>query len=59
MPVIDPEFRSLIGPPTAEERRQLEANLQADGCRDALVIWAETDILQDGLDPTADDPDDD
>lgn len=43
---IDPEFRSLIPPLTAEERAQLEANLIADGCRDALVLW--NGILLDG-----------
>jgi ParB-like chromosome segregation protein Spo0J len=36
---VDPEFHALIPPLSAEERRQLEANLQADGCRDPLVVW--------------------
>jgi hypothetical protein len=43
---IDPEFRALIPPLTAEERQQLEANIVRDGCRDALVVW--NDILLDG-----------
>jgi hypothetical protein len=43
---INPEFRSLIGPLTKEERQQLEANLVAEGCRDPLVIWM--GILLDG-----------
>jgi len=43
---IHPEFRSLIGPPTKEERQQLEANLIAEGCRDPLVTW--NGILLDG-----------
>ncbi len=43
---IHPEFRSLIGPPTKEERQQLEANLVAEGCRDPLVTW--NGILLDG-----------
>ncbi|MCZ2153415.1 MAG: hypothetical protein LC114_05875 [Bryobacterales bacterium] len=43
---INPEFRSLIGPLTKEERQQLEANLVAEGCRDPLVIWK--GILLDG-----------
>jgi DNA methylase len=38
-PRVDPEFQSLIAPLTQEERRQLEANLAAEGCRDALVVW--------------------
>lgn len=43
---IHPEFRSLIGPLTKEERQQLEANLVAEGCRDPLVTW--NGILLDG-----------
>lgn len=39
IPIIDPEFQSLIPPPTAEELAQLEANLLTDGCRDPLVTW--------------------
>lgn len=45
---IDPEFRSLIPPLTDEERRQLEANVRADGCRDPLVVWNGKNILLDG-----------
>jgi hypothetical protein len=48
---IDPEFESLIQPLTAEERRQLEANLMAEGCRDPLSVWPVADgppILLDG-----------
>jgi N6-adenosine-specific RNA methylase IME4 len=36
---IDDEFKSLIPPLRADERRQLEANLVSDGCRDPLVVW--------------------
>jgi 16S rRNA G966 N2-methylase RsmD len=39
VPKVDPEFAALIAPLTAEERQQLEANLIAHGCRDALVTW--------------------
>lgn len=46
IPKIDPEFRSLIAPLKPEERRQLEANIVAEGCRDALVTW--NSILLDG-----------
>lgn len=38
--IVDPEFKALIPPLSAEERAQLEANLLADGCRDPLVVWA-------------------
>jgi hypothetical protein len=37
---IDPEFESLIAPLAAEEHVQLEANLLAEGCHDALMVWA-------------------
>jgi DNA methylase len=43
---IHREFRALIGPPTKDERQQLEANLVAEGCRDRLVTW--NGILLDG-----------
>ena len=39
VPKVDKEFAALIAPLTAEERQQLEANLIAHGCRDALVVW--------------------
>lgn len=47
-PRVDPEFQSLIAPLTPEERRQLEANIVAEGCRysDALVVW--NGVLLDG-----------
>jgi hypothetical protein len=45
---IDPEFRDLIPPLTAEEREYLKISLLAEGCRDPLVMWAETGILVDG-----------
>ena len=45
---IDPEIRQLIPLLTTEERSGLEASLKADGCRDALVVWAEKHILLDG-----------
>jgi len=43
---IDPDFRALIPPLSPEERATLEANLQADGCRDPLVVWQ--GVLLDG-----------
>lgn len=36
---IDGEFKRLIPPLSAEERKQLEENILKDGCRDALVVW--------------------
>ena len=46
--IIDAEFKALIPPLAAEERKQLEANLIAEGCRDALVVWSGKGILVDG-----------
>jgi hypothetical protein len=45
-PRVDPEFQSLIAPLMPEERRQLEANIATEGCRDALVVWK--GVLLDG-----------
>jgi hypothetical protein len=39
VPTIDKEFAALIAPLSSEEHHQLEANLIAHGCRDALVVW--------------------
>ena len=36
---IDPEFKALIPPLSKEEYQQLEENILAEGCRDALVVW--------------------
>jgi site-specific DNA-methyltransferase (adenine-specific) len=36
---IDPEFKALIPPLSPEEKTQLEKNILAEGCRDALVVW--------------------
>jgi N6-adenosine-specific RNA methylase IME4 len=38
-PIIDPEFQRLIPPLEASELWQLEENIRAHGCRDALVTW--------------------
>lgn len=45
---VDPELHALIPALSDDERTQLEANVLAEGCRDALVVWAETGILLDG-----------
>jgi len=39
VPKVDPEFAAIIAPLSAEEHQQLESNLVAEGCRDALVVW--------------------
>lgn len=45
---VDPEFRDLIPPQTAEERAGLEASILDEGCREALVVWKGHNILVDG-----------
>jgi hypothetical protein len=45
---IDKEFKSLIFPLSDDEYKLLEQNIIRDGCRDALVVWKEEDILLDG-----------
>lgn len=44
--VIDEEFKALIPALTADEYKQLEDNIVAEGIRDALVTWQ--GILVDG-----------
>ena len=46
--IIDPEFKSVIPPLTPEEKKQLEETLIKEGCRDALLIWKNHNILIDG-----------
>jgi ParB-like chromosome segregation protein Spo0J len=41
---IDPEFQALIHPLSPDELTHLEANIQAEGCRDPLVLWNGTII---------------
>src|SRR5262245_44743181 len=45
---IDPGFRDTIPSLREDEQRQLEANILAHGCREPLVVWAETSLLLDG-----------
>jgi len=45
---IDPEFQSLVPPLSKDERAELEASLIAEGCRDALVVWAGQGVIVDG-----------
>lgn len=39
---IDPEFKALIPPLSADELEQLRLNMEADGCRNPLVVWGDT-----------------
>lgn len=43
---IDSEFKNLIPPLTADERKGLEESILREGCRDALVTW--NGVLIDG-----------
>lgn len=45
---VDPEFKALIPPLSPEEFSQLEANVIADGCREAIVIWGPDRLIVDG-----------
>lgn len=45
---LDPELAAFIPPLDPSERAGLETSLLAEGCRDPLVVWAETGILIDG-----------
>lgn len=49
--LIDDEFQGLIPPLSDIERLQLEQNIEAEGCRDPLVVWlteSGDEILVDG-----------
>lgn len=40
---IKPELKALIPPLAEDERKQLEQNIIADGCREPLVVWKNGD----------------
>lgn len=40
---IDSEFRELCRPLTDEERSILKASIESEGCRDAIIVWANHD----------------
>jgi hypothetical protein len=48
--MIDEELKSLIPPLSTEEKLKLEANIVAEGCREALILWNKDEeyILIDG-----------
>ncbi|KAB7725501.1 hypothetical protein F5984_26010 [Rudanella paleaurantiibacter] len=52
--VVLDELRSWIPEPTEEENKQLELNIVANGCRDALTLWETT---QHEIDPDSTNPD--
>ena len=37
--LIDDEFKALIPPLRIDERAELEASIEQDGCRDPLTVW--------------------
>jgi len=43
---IDPHFKNLIQPLAEDELQQLEQNILAEGCRDAIKVWR--DYIIDG-----------
>ena len=45
---IDSEFSKYVPSLSPEEFKQLKTNIQAEGCREPLVIWEEENILVDG-----------
>ncbi len=47
-PRIDPELVELGAPMDDATRAVLRESLRTEGCRDALVVWQEQDILLDG-----------
>lgn len=45
---IDPEFRDLLPRLSPDERERLVTEINANGCRDPLVVWKEWNTLIDG-----------
>lgn len=45
---IDADFQKLLPPLTPEEAAELEASIVAEGVREPLITWQDTDILVDG-----------
>lgn len=46
--IIDPDIRDFLPPLSKKSFADLEAKLQEDGCREALVVWKGKSILIDG-----------
>jgi len=45
---IDSEFKNLVPAISNIEYSELEKNIKVEGCRDALVVWKDKNILLDG-----------
>jgi len=45
---IDSEFKNLVPAISDIEYSELEKSIKAEGCRDALVVWRDKNILLDG-----------
>jgi hypothetical protein len=50
---ILPELEALIPPLLPDELAQLEANIRAEGCREALLVWETTTGVVDGATDSA------
>ena len=46
--ILDNEFESLLDPQVEIERGAFEVSLLKEGCRDALIVWRDTNVLIDG-----------
>lgn len=47
-PVINPVLKDLLDVMTPESRKELKTSIQAEGIRDAIVIWKEENTIIDG-----------
>jgi ParB-like chromosome segregation protein Spo0J len=54
--VILDELLNFITPLAEEEFKQLEYNIQANGCKDSILLWGTTQNQINGNDPTIDSP---
>ena len=46
--IMDREFESLIPPLSEDEFTRLQRSILTEGCRDALVLWKDKNIIVDG-----------
>ena len=47
-PEIDDELRDVIPPLADGELEQLRESISVEGCRDAIIVWDETNLVVDG-----------
>lgn len=45
---VDPEFKALIPPLSADEYGLLQTSILSEGCRDAIVVWQGQNVVLDG-----------